>query len=326
MRHFTLLATVASITLGAVGFSTTAFAQDYPSRPISLIVGYAPGGPVDTSARTFAKYLGDKLGQTIVVENKSGASGIIAAEYVAKAAPDGYTLYFTASPTMTMSPLVQRSTRFDPRTAFKPIGLVNNYTNVLLVGNDFPAKTVGELVEYARKNPEAVTFGSAGIGASNHLSAELMKRTTGAPMMHVPYRGNSPAMIDVMSGKISFMFDISSTAKVFVDGGKARALAVTSRERNAGLPDVPTMIEAGVPDFDVTGWYAVVAPKELPDAIQQTLVKAVTEVTEDPEYRKTMENGGYTLLKPDPAELQQRIEKEYALWKEVIEDANITAE
>lgn len=326
MRHFTLLATVASITLSAVGFSTTAFAQDYPSRPISLIVGYAPGGPVDTSARTFAKYLGDKLGQTIVVENKSGASGIIAAEYVAKAAPDGYTLYFTASPTMTMSPLVQRSTRFDPRTAFKPIGLVNNYTNVLLVGNDFPAKTVGELVEYARKNPEAVTFGSAGIGASNHLSAELMKRTTGVPMMHVPYRGNSPAMIDVMSGKISFMFDISSTAKVFVDGGKARALAVTSRERNAGLPDVPTMIEAGVPDFDVTGWYAVVAPKELPDNIQQTLVKAVTQVTEDPEYRKTMENGGYTLLKPNPAELQQRIEKEYALWKEVIEDANITAE
>ena len=326
MRHFTLLATVASITLSAVGFSTTAFAQDYPSRPISLIVGYAPGGPVDTSARTFAKYLGDKLGQTIVVENKSGASGIIAAEYVAKAAPDGYTLYFTASPTMTMSPLVQRSTRFDPRTAFKPIGLVNNYTNVLLVGNDFPAKTVGELVEYARKNPEAVTFGSAGIGASNHLSAELMKRTTGVPMMHVPYRGNSPAMIDVMSGKISFMFDISSTAKVFVDGGKARALAVTSRERNAGLPDVPTMIEAGVPDFDVTGWYAVVAPKELPDNVQQTLVKAVTQVTEDPEYRKTMENGGYTLLKPNPAELQQRIEKEYALWKEVIEDANITAE
>lgn len=326
MRHFTLLATVASITLSAVGFSTTAFAQDYPSRPISLIVGYAPGGPVDTSARTFAKYLGDKLGQTIVVENKSGASGIIAAEYVAKAAPDGYTLYFTASPTMTMSPLVQRSTRFDPRVAFKPIGLVNNYTNVLLVGNDFPAKTVAELVEYARKNPEAVTFGSAGIGASNHLSAELMKRTTGVPMMHVPYRGNSPAMIDVMSGKISFMFDISSTAKVFVDGGKARALAVTSRERNAGLPDVPTMIEAGVPDFDVTGWYAVVAPKELPDNVQQTLVKAVTQVTEDPEYRKTMENGGYTLLKPNPAELQQRIEKEYALWKEVIEDANITAE
>lgn len=326
MRHFTPLATVASIILSAVGFSTTAFAQDYPSRPISLIVGYAPGGPVDTSARTFAKYLGDKLGQTIVVENKSGASGIIAAEYVAKAAPDGYTLYFTASPTMTMSPLVQRSTRFDPRTAFKPIGLVNNYTNVLLVGNDFPAKTVGELVEYARKSPEAVTFGSAGIGASNHLSAELMKRTTGVPMMHVPYRGNSPAMIDVMSGKISFMFDISSTAKVFVDGGKARALAVTSRERNAGLPDVPTMIEAGVPDFDVTGWYAVVAPKELPDNIQQTLVKAVTQVTEDPEYRKTMENGGYTLLKPNPAELQQRIEKEYALWKEVIEDANITAE
>lgn len=319
---FTLTAICAALGLGLAASSVAA--QEYPQRPISLIVGYAPGGPVDTSARTFAKYLSDELGQSVIIENKSGASGIIAAEYVANARPDGYTLYFTASPTMTMSPLVQRSTRFDPRNAFTTIGLIVDYTNVLLVGNDFPAKNVQELVDYAKAHPQEVSFGSAGIGASNHLSAELMKRTTGAPMLHVPYRGNSPAMLDVMSGKISFMFDISSTAKVFVDGGKARALAVTSRERNAGLPDVPTMIEAGVPDFDVTGWYAVVGPKGLPADVQNTLVKASTAVTRNAGFRENMENGGYTLLTPDPKALQERIESEYALWKEVIEDANIS--
>ena len=327
MKHLTFAATAACLAIGALTYGSSALAQAYPQqRPISLIVGYAPGGPVDTSARTFARYLGDKLGQTIVIENRSGASGIIGAQYVARADADGYTLYFGASPTMTMSPLVQRSTNFDPRTTFTPIGLVVNYTNVLLVGNDFPAKTVAELIDYAKANPQAVSFGSAGVGASNHLSAELLKRKSDAPMLHVPYRGNSPAMIDVLSGKVSFMFDISSTAKVFVDGGKARALGVTSRERNAGLPDVPTMIEAGVPDFDVTGWYAVLAPKGTPGDVQQTLLKAVTAVTEDPEFRKNMEEGGYTLLKPNPAELQTRIETEYALWKDVIESANITAD
>ncbi len=326
MKSYSLTATAACLTLASVAFSATATAQDYPQRPVSLIVGYAPGGPVDTSARIFAKYLGDQLGQTVVIENKSGASGIIGAEYTAKAAPDGYTLYFAASPTMTMSPLVQRSTRFDPRTSFTPIGLVVNYTNVLLVGNDFPAKTVGELVAYAKANPNSVSFGSAGVGASNHLSAELMNRKAGIDALHVPYRGNSPAMIDVMSGKISFMFDISSTAKAFVDGGKARALAVTSRERNAGLPNVPTMIEAGIPDFDVTGWYALVAPKNVPTDVQDALLKATTAVTQDPQFRKTMEEGGYTLLTPNPAELQARVEREYAMWKEVIEAANITAE
>ena len=322
MKRLLHIAAGACLALTA----TVALAQGYPQRPITLLVGYTPGGPVDTTARVFARYLGDKIGQSVVVENRAGASGMIAADATSKAKPDGYMLNFAASPSLTISPLVQRTTLFDPKTDFTPIGLVVDYTNVLLVGPDFPGKTVADLVAYAKNNPDAVAFGSAGVGASNHLSGELLKKTTGAPMLHVPYRGNSPAMMDVMSGKITFMFDITSTAKNFVDGGKARALAVTSRERNPGFPDVPTMIEAGIADFDVTGWYAVVGPKGLPEDVRAKLTEAMLRVSEDPEFRQAMERGGYSLHKPDGKALQQRIERDYALWKDVIESANISAD
>ncbi|RYF56053.1 MAG: tripartite tricarboxylate transporter substrate binding protein, partial [Comamonadaceae bacterium] len=192
----TLLATLSAPALA-----------DYPDRPVRLIVGYAPGGPVDTTARVFAKYLGDKLGQTVVIENRSGASGIIGADAVVRSPADGYMLGFVASPTMTMSPQVQRNTSFKPREDFSLIGLIVDYTNVLLVGPGNPAKNVQELVAAAKADPTAISFGSAGVGASNHLSAELLKIKAGAPMLHVPYRGNSPAMMDVISGKVTFMFD-----------------------------------------------------------------------------------------------------------------------
>ncbi|GAA5235465.1 tripartite tricarboxylate transporter substrate binding protein [Verticiella sediminum] len=312
--------------LAGATLAQPALAAAYPERPISLLVGYSPGGPVDTSARVFARYLSEKIGQTVLVDNRPGASGMIAADATQKARPDGYTLNFVASPTMTMSPQVQRSTLFDPRTAFTPVGLVADYTNVLLVGPDFKGESVKDLIEYAKANPQEVSFGSAGIGASNHLSAELLKQTTGAPMLHVPYRGNSPAMVDVMGGKITFMFDITSTAKSFVESGKARALAVTSRERNPGLPDVPTMIEAGIPDYEVTGWYAVIGPRELPPEVIETLAAAMRDVNAEPGFREIMEKAGHTLHQPDGAALQQRVEREYALWQNVVDTAGIQPE
>ncbi|MCD0503260.1 Bug family tripartite tricarboxylate transporter substrate binding protein [Bordetella petrii] len=298
-------------------------AADFPDRPLRLLVGYAPGGPVDTTARVFAKYLGDKLGQPVVVENRAGASGMIASDATAKAAPDGYLLGFAASPSLTISPLVQNSKLFDPRKDFTPIGMVVDYTNVLLIGPQIPAKSVSELIAYAKKNPDAVTFGSAGVGASNHLSAELLKQQADAPMLHVPYRGNSPAMMDVVSGKITFMFDITSTAIPFVKSGKARALAVTSRTRNPELPDVPTMIEAGLKDYEVVGWYALMAPPKLPDAVRTRLAQALSEVSKDPAFRKAMVEGGYTVDDGDGKAVQARIEREYAMWADVIKSANI---
>ncbi len=324
MKLKTLFAAAAAVA--ALAGASSAGAQGaYPDRPIRLLVGYAPGGPVDTTARVFAKYLGEKLGQAVVVENRAGASGMIASDATAKAAPDGYVLGFAASPTLTMSPLVQRSNLFDPRKDFSLIGMVVDYANVLLIGPQIPAKSVKELVSYARAHSDAVSFGSAGIGASNHLSAELLKKQADAPMLHVPYRGNSPAMMDVVSGKVTFMFDITSTAIPFIKSGKARALAVTSKTRNPELPDVPTMIEAGLKDYEVVGWYALVGPRGLPAGVTARLGKALSEVSRDPAFEKAMKEGGYTINTGDSRALQAHIDKEYAMWADVIKTANIQA-
>ena len=311
------------LSLSTAAAVPMAHAAPYPDRPVRLLVGYAPGGPVDTTARVFAKYLSDKLGQPVVVENRAGASGMIASDATAKASPDGYLLSFSASPSLTISPLVQKSNLFDPRTDFTPIGMVVDYTNVLLIGPQIPAKSVSELIAYAKAHPDAVSFGSAGVGASNHLSAELLKQQAQAPMLHVPYRGNSPAMMDVVSGKITFMFDITSTAIPFIKSGKARALAVTSRERNPELPDIPTMIEAGLPDYEVVGWYALMAPPKLPDNVKTQLAQALKAVSQDPAFRKAMVKGGYTVDEGGSDAVQDRIEREYAMWADVIKTANI---
>nr|WP_244259207.1 tripartite tricarboxylate transporter substrate binding protein [Cupriavidus gilardii] len=316
------LACVASLAASA---GATA-AEPYPSRPIKLIVGYTPGGPVDTAARIYADYLGRVLKQPVVVDNRAGASGAIAAELTAKAPPDGYTLYFVASPTMTMTPLIQKAVNFNPTRDFSYIGLITDYTNVLLINKDFPARTVGELVEYARKHPQGVAFGSAGVGASNHLSAELLAQMSGVKMLHVPYKGNSPAMTDVISGKIAFMFDITGTAIGHIQGGKVRPLAVTSKERNAALPNVPTMVESGLKDYAVTGWYALIGPPKLPAEVIDTLVKAQQTVGDDPAFRQRMTQGGYDLNITGPKPLGERIERELKLWGGVVKTAKIEVE
>lgn len=295
----------------------------WPTQPIKLIVGYSPGGPVDTSARTFAKYLGDELKQPVIVENRTGASGMIAAESTSRAQPDGYTINFVASPTLTITPLIQKNAKLNLDKDFTYIGNIVDYTNVLVINKDIPVKNIQDLVAYAKKDPKAVSFGSAGVGASNHLSAELLKQKTETEMLHVPYRGNSPAMIDVIGGKITYMFDITSTAIPYIESGKVRALAVTSRERNAGLPDVPSMVEAGVKDYEVTGWYALITPRNLPADIQEKLSTALTNVTKNSDFDKTMQAGGYTINLSTGADLLAKAKREYAMWDEVIKKAKI---
>lgn len=324
-RRTTLRALAALGTLGAMLAmgQENAWAESYPSRPIKLIVGYTAGGPVDTAARIYADYLGKVLKQPVVVDNRAGASGAIAADLTAKSTPDGYTMYFVASPTMTMTPLIQKSVNFNPTKDFSYIGLITDYTNVLLINKDFPAKTVGELVEYARKHPEGVSFGSAGVGASNHLSAELLAQMGGVKMLHVPYKGNSPAMTDVSSGKVTFMFDITGTAINHIEGGRVRALAVTSKTRNAALPSVPTMVESGLKDYALTGWYALVGPARLPAEVVDRLVKAQKAVGDDPGFRDKMVQGGYDLNISGPKPLAERIQRELTLWGGVVKNAKI---
>jgi tripartite-type tricarboxylate transporter receptor subunit TctC len=313
-----LLLAITTIALAAL--SAAASAQGYPTRPLKFLVGYAPGGPVDAAARIMAQALQKELGQPVIVENRPGASGAIAADLVAKSAPDGYTIYFAASPTLTITPHVQKSMPVDVLKELAPIVNIVDYTNVLLINKDFPARNVAELIAYARANPGKVAFGSAGMGASNHLSAELLKKSTGTDMVHIPYKGNAPAMADVIGGKIAFMFDITGTAKGFVDSGRARALAVTSRERNRSLPDVPTMIEAGVPGFEVTGWYALLGPAGLPREPLARLNAAVRAALADPALARQLADLGYDVKPLSPEALAARIKREYDLWGEVSKD------
>ncbi|HBI82982.1 MAG TPA: ABC transporter substrate-binding protein [Alcaligenaceae bacterium] len=326
MKRRQLLGTLAlscSALLGVFANASVQAQTNWPERPIKLLVGYAAGGPVDVTARVFAKYLGEQLKQNVVVENRGGASGMIAADATAKATPDGYTLNFIASPSMTIAPVVQRSKLFDPRKDFTLIGPVVNYANILLIGPQIKANSVKELIDYAKANPDKVAFGSAGVGASNHLSAELLRQSADVQMLHVPYKGNSPAMMDVVSGKITFMFDIVGTGKVFVDNGQARGLAVTSKTRNPSMPNVPTMIEAGIADYEVIGWFALVGPKGMPDNVTEKLISGLNEVRKNPDFRKAVEEAGYTVEMADKTQLLDRINNELVLWQNVVTKGNI---
>lgn len=314
-----LTTSLTSTVVIATSFSMSAAAQtNWPERPIKLIVGYPPGGPVDVTGRTLSRFLSEQLKQSVIVENRAGAGGMLGADATAKAVPDGYTLNFISSPTMTISPIVQRTKLFDPLLDFTMVGSVVIYANVLLVGPQTAARTVAELTSYAKSNPDKVSFGSAGFGSSNHLSAALLVQLTDTPMLHVPYKGNSPAMMDVIGSKITFMFDAIGTGKVFVENGQARALAVTSKERNPSLPNIPTMIEAGIANYEVVGWFAVAGPKKLPTEIVAKLSNAIDVVKRDPAFRKAVEEGGYIVDQANPKELTQRVAREYRMWEDVI--------
>jgi tripartite-type tricarboxylate transporter receptor subunit TctC len=281
---------------------------------------------VDGAARLVARNLSNQLGKQVIVDNKTGAGGAIGAGSVAKATPDGYTLFFAANPTQTINPHIHKSLAYDPIKDFTPVSLVAKYTNVLVVNKDLPIKSVAELVSYAKANPDKVAFGSAGIGGSNHLSGELLKKITGAPMVHVPYKGNSPAMADVIGGQITFMFDITGTAATYVNTNKVRGLAVTSPTRNSSLPNLPTMIEAGVPGFDVTGWYAVFGPAKMPKPIVDKLSQALKVALADPALSQQLKSQGYDVTYSTPDELGKTVQKDLDFWGKVVRDAGIQKE
>ncbi|CAG2151901.1 Bug family tripartite tricarboxylate transporter substrate binding protein [Cupriavidus numazuensis] len=313
------------IVAGVLGaLASLASASDlYPSRPVKLIVGYAAGGPVDSAARVYAQHLGTVLGQPVLVDNRAGAGGAIAAALTAKSSPDGYTLFFVGSPTLTMAPLVQKTAMYKPLKDFTLVGLLNTYTNVLLVANDSPLRSVGDLIGYAKSHPDGLAFGSAGVGASNHLAAELLAQRGGVRFLHVPYKGNSPAVTDLIGGKIGFMFDVTGTAVGYVQGGKLRALAVTSQARNPALPGVPTVAESGLAGFNVSGWFALIGPPGLPPAVVDRLVAANQEVGNNAAFQQSLARGGYTPSITGPAQFTERLRQDLALWGDVIGKAKI---
>ena len=297
-------------------------AQQVPAT-VRLIVGYAAGGPVDQAARTIAPALARELGTTVLVENKPGANATTAGDSVAKGTPDGSLLWFAASPTVTISPNVMTKMPFDPGKDLLPVAPILSYYNVLVINKDLPFKNLRELVDYAKANPGKVSYGSAGMGGSNHLSGELLAARTGTKMLHVPYKGNAPAMTDVIGGQLTMMFDIISTARSYIGADKVRAIAVTSPTRNASLPQVPTMGEAGIADYDVGGWYAVFAPPQLPKALATRYGQAFANALKDPELKAKLEAAGYELWSGGPELVDVRAKKERAMWATVTKDIKV---
>lgn len=310
------------VGLGLAPLSMASAQSAYPTQPIRLMVGYSPGGSVDIVAREYAQLLGDALKQSVVVENRGGASGTVAAQAVARSAPDGYTLYFVASPTVTITPAMQ-DLSFDPLKDFQPVASVVSYTNVMLVNAQSPYQDIKALVADAKANPNKLTYGSAGVGASNHLSGELLEDNAKIEMTHVPYKGNAPAQADLIADRITILFDLNTTAKSLVESGRVKALAVTSGTRNPMFKDVPTMVEAGYPNFIFDGWLGVLAPAGVPDEVVAALSGATDKILANEAFRQRMQSSGYTIVESTPKQLHDRIAQEGKQFLDLVERANL---
>ncbi|MCK9511328.1 MAG: tripartite tricarboxylate transporter substrate binding protein [Pigmentiphaga sp.] len=315
--------------VGILGCTAIAVAADtsYPRQPVTVIVQFPPGGVPDTMGRLLAQNLSKQLGQPFIVENRTGAAGNIGTEAAARATPDGYTLLFAADAPMVINPAVYASLPFDPVADFEPITLAAEAAFALLAGPAFKGKNVQDLIEQAKANPGAINFGSSGIGSSHHLAGELFNTLAGVDINHVPYRGFGPGSVDVMGGQLEVMYGSVPASRPLVDAGKLRALAVTGSSRSSGMPDVPTMIEAGLPNYDVTAWFGLMAPAGTPPAILEQLNQATQRALDTEELREASAKQGLTLVVGvGPEDFAKRIQSDLAKWQEVVKSANITVQ
>ena len=300
-------------------------ADHYPNRPIKWIVPFPPGGPTDTFSRAVAQRLAAALGQPVVIENRGGAGGGVGMAALAKSAPDGYTIGLSTTGTHAINPALYGSrVGYDPIADFTPLTLAVSYVNMLVIHGNHPAKSVKELVDYAKANPGKVNFGSAGNGSSNHLSGEVLKLMTGAPMQHVPYKGSALALNDTISGQITFMFDILNVAIPQSRSGRVRALAVTSKQRSPFAPEVPTMEEAGVAGYSAAGsdlWFGIMAPAGLAKSVAEKLQRELITVLRSPEMRQTIRGQFFEPYTSTPAEFAKAIKDDGAKWARIVKES-----
>lgn len=315
------------VALGAAMFLLTppAAAQTWPSKAIKWIVPFPPGGPTDTFSRAVAQKLSEALGQPVVIENRAGAGGGVGMDALAKSAPDGYTIGLSTTGTHAINPaLYGANIPYNALTDFTPLTLAVAYINILVINPNHPAKNVKELVEFARTNPGKVTFGSAGNGASNHLSGEVLRSLTGTQMQHIPYKGSAPALTDVMAGNITFMYDIPNTVLPQIRAGRVRGLAVTSAKRSPYAPDLPTMEEAGVPGYSAAGsdlWFGIMGPKGLPKPIVAKLNAELIKVLRSPDMREKVRGQFFELWTSAPEEFAAVIKSDSAKWGKIVKDS-----
>lgn len=306
------------LAICSAGVVSPAFGQNYPERPIRLVIGLAAGGPSDVMARTVAEELGNHLGGHVLVDNRPGVGGNIAAALVANATPDGYTLFFASTGPLAVSPSLFEKLPYDPSKDFAPIGLVANLPLMLVVPSSLPAHNLSELLALAKAKPGQLMYASAGIGATTHLAMELLKSTAKIDIRHVPYKGTAAAMPGLVSGQVQMMMDGWSGTQPMVKAGKLRQIAVAVDKRISVAPDVPTIAESGFPGFNASPWYGILAPAGTPKAIVERLSKALEATMASQSVRERFASLGMEPLSNSPEEFAAFIESETAKWTEVV--------
>jgi tripartite-type tricarboxylate transporter receptor subunit TctC len=311
---------VAALVLGivALGIAVPTLAEPYPVRPVHLVVPYPAGGPVDVLARVFGQKLSAVVGQPFIVDDRPGASGTVGSEFVAKAAPDGYTLVMGNNATHATNESLYPNLRYATLRDFAPIGLTATVTNILVVNPNLPVHSVAELIAYAKANPGKLNYASSGSGSAAHLTGEMFKLMTGTDIVHVPYGGAAPAATDLLAGQVGLMFATAPTVYQHVKAGKLRALAVTSASRWANLPDVPTMAEAGVPGFTSEVWFGLFAPAGTAREVIERLHAALVEAAAAEDIRTRLAAEGFTVTTDTPDEFRAFISTEITKWADVI--------
>lgn len=322
-----LLAPLMLAAATAVAPSAPALAADaFPTaRPITLIVPFPPGGPTDAMARRLAEKLREPLKQNVIVENRSGAGGNIGSEYVASAKPDGYTLLFGTSGPLAINVSLYKKQGYNPETSFAPIIRLGHLPNILVVNPSVPANNAQELIAYAKKNPDKLSYASSGNGASSHLAGILFNKMAGTQIMHIPYKGTGPALNDLLGGQVSMSFTDILTALPYIKAGKLRAIGLASAQRSEALPDLPTLSEQGLKGYDVSVFFGIVAPKDTPADVVNTLNQAFKTALADPTIKQTLHSQGIVEAQDQtPQGLAAFITTEVPKWRELITSANVS--
>jgi tripartite-type tricarboxylate transporter receptor subunit TctC len=308
----------------AAAFAQGAFAQAYPTRTITMVVGFAPGGGTDTVARIVAQKVGASVGQSVIVENKPGAGGNVATGDVARSAPDGYTILLGSVGSLAVAPHLVAKLPYDPLKDLAPITMAVEFANVLVVQPSLPT-TLAEFVKLAKEKPGTLTYGSSGIGGAGHLAGELLRIMAGIDIVHVPYKGGGPAMQGMLGGQVSSIFATPVTAGPHIRAGKIRAIATTGAARSSYLPDVPTIAESGYPGYEATNWYAFLAPAGTPKPVLERLHRELVQALKAPDVRESLDKQGMEAKPGTPEELAKYMERELATWGRVVREAKIQA-
>jgi tripartite-type tricarboxylate transporter receptor subunit TctC len=321
------MALVCGLALGALPLTApAAAAADFPSRPITLVIPFPPGGATDVNGRVIAQRLAKELGQPVIIENRAGAGTVVGASYVSKAAPDGYTLLISSGSTFTVNPAIRATLPYDPVKSFDPIGIAGRVALILLANSEVPVQTVKQFVDYVKASPGKYSYGSFGTGTTAQFAGETMLHATGLKMTHIPYKGSAPAMTDLMGGQIPFSIDTVSAAIPQLKSGKIKAIALTTAKRSALLPDVPTFAESGYASVDMDSWLMIAVPKGVPADVKAKLEKALAATIADPETRTKLLGQGLEPAFSSSTASSELINRELPLMRAVAARANITAD